>query len=62
MEDEAHAKLLSMKAGGKMKAVYVDTKEQLDRVRKARAGGFCKEVRRRWHEGGGGCARCHAWK
>lgn len=44
VEDEYRAKLLSLKGGSKMKAVYVDTKRQLDMVRKAQAGGFCKEV------------------
>lgn len=44
VDDEYRAKLLSLKGGGKMKAVYVDTKRQLDMVRKAKAGGFCKEV------------------
>eukprot|EP00752_Nemacystus_decipiens_P004173 g3816.t1 len=43
VDNEYLAKLLSMKGGSKMKAVYVDTKAQLDMVRKAQAGGFCKE-------------------
>lgn len=48
MDNEYLAKLLSLKGGSKMKAVYVNTKRQLDMVRKAQAGGFCREV--------GGCA------
>ena len=44
VEDEYMAKLLSQKGGSKMKAVYVDTKRQLDMVRRAGAGGFCREV------------------
>lgn len=44
VEDEYRAKLLSLKGGSKMKAVYVDTKAQLDMVRMAQAGGFCREV------------------
>lgn len=44
VDNEYLAKLLSLKGGSKMKAVYVDTKRQLDMVRKAQAGGFCKEV------------------
>eukprot|EP00903_Cladosiphon_okamuranus_P018047 g16608.t1 len=43
VDDEYLAKLLSLKGGSKMKAVYVDTKQQLDMVRRAQAGGFCKE-------------------
>ncbi|CAM9801278.1 unnamed protein product [Pylaiella littoralis] len=43
VENEYRAKLLSMKAGTKMKAVYVNTKAQLDMVRKAGFGGFCRE-------------------
>ncbi|CAM9280554.1 unnamed protein product [Ascophyllum nodosum] len=44
VEDEYMAKLLSQKGGSKMKAVYVDTKRQLDMVRRAGAGGFCRET------------------
>ncbi|CBN79936.1 hypothetical protein Esi_0015_0124 [Ectocarpus siliculosus] len=43
VQDEYRAKLLSQKCGSKMKAVFVDTKKQLDMVRKAQAGGFCQE-------------------
>ncbi|CAM9441202.1 unnamed protein product, partial [Ectocarpus sp. 8 AP-2014] len=45
VKDDYRAKLMSHKAGSKMKAVYVDTKKQLDMVRRTGTGGFCKEVR-----------------
>lgn len=44
MDDEDKAKLLSQKAGAKMKSVFVRTRAQLNDVRKAQASAFCEEV------------------
>lgn len=44
VENEEYARLLSQKAGSKMKSLYVKTGQQMMEARRARASAFCEEV------------------